>query len=199
MKSWRVDGAPGNDVLDELAAILIAGGVALLPTDTIYGLHALAANQQAVDRIAAIKERPGDKAFVVIAASIEQLTAMHVVVPDVLRTIWPAPLTAILPAGTSTIAARVPDLDWLRALLARTGPLVSTSANRSGEPPVTSPEMLERTMQYRLDALLNQGPCEGKPSTIVDFTESTRSTPRLVREGDPGFTQFLRKSLWKDL
>lgn len=199
MKEWHVDGTPGKDVLDELAAILIAGGVALLPTDTIYGLHALAANQLAVDRIAAIKERPGDKAFVVIAASIEQLQAMKVTVPDALRTIWPAPLTAILPAETSTIAARVPDLAWLRELLDRTGPLVSTSANRSGEPPITSPEMLERTMQYRLDALLNQGPCEGKPSTIVDFTGSSGGEPRLVREGDPGFTQLLRKSLWKDL
>jgi L-threonylcarbamoyladenylate synthase len=196
MKRWRVDGAPGGDVLDELAAILIAGGVALLPTDTIYGLHALAANQQAVDRIAAIKERPGDKAFVVIAASIEQLEAMKVTVPDALRTIWPAPLTAILPAGTSTIAARVPDLAWLRDLLDRTGPLVSTSANRSGEAPITSPEILDLAMKNRLDALLDEGRHDGKPSTIVDFTGSE---PRMVREGDPDFSQFLRKSLWKDL
>ena len=199
MKQWRVDGVPGDDVLDELAGILIAGGVALLPTDTIYGLHAVAANDEAVARIAAMKERPSEKAFVVIAASVEQLIAMNVVVPDVLRTIWPAPLTAILRSGEKTVAARVPDLAWLRGLLNRTGPLVSTSANRSGEPPITSPEMLERTMQYRLDALLNQGPCEGKPSTIVDFTESSGSSPRLVREGDPGFTQILRKSLWKGL
>jgi L-threonylcarbamoyladenylate synthase len=199
MKEWRVEGVPGDDVLDALAAILIAGGVALLPTDTIYGLHAVAANQQAVDRIAEMKERPAEKSFVVIAASVEQLIAMSVVVPDVLRTIWPAPLTAILRSGEKTVAARVPDLAWLRGLLNRTGPLVSTSANRSGEPPVMSPEMLERTMQYRLDALLNQGLCEGKPSTIVDFTESTGSTPRLVREGDPRFTQILRKSLWKEL
>jgi L-threonylcarbamoyladenylate synthase len=199
MKEWRVDGVPDGDVLDGLAAILIAGGVALLPTDTIYGLHAVAANQHSVDRIAAMKERPSEKAFVVIAASVEQLLAMHVDVPDVLRTIWPAPLTAILRSGQTTVAARVPDLDWLRHLLDRTGPLVSTSANRSGEPPVTSPEMLERTMQYRLDALLDQGVRDGKPSTIVDFTALTGSTPRLVREGDPGFTQILRKTLWKDL
>jgi L-threonylcarbamoyladenylate synthase len=196
MKQWRVDGVPGGDVLDELAAILIAGGVALLPTDTIYGLHAVAANQQSVDRIAAMKERPSEKAFVVIAASVEQLEAMGVTIPDVLREIWPAPLTAILHSGGTTVAARIPDLDWLRALLARTGPLVSTSANRSGEPPITSPEMLERTMQYRLDALLDQGIHDGKPSTIVDFTGSE---PRMVREGDSGFTQILRKSLRKDL
>jgi L-threonylcarbamoyladenylate synthase len=199
MKHWRVDGVPGDDVLDELADVLRSGGVALLPTDTIYGLHAVAANQQAVDRIAAMKERPGDKAFVVIAASVEQLEAMGVTVPDVLRGIWPAPLTAILHSGETTVAARVPALDWLRGLLDRTGPLVSTSANRSGEAPITSPEMLDPAMKNRLDALLDQGIHDGKPSTIVDFTESAGRTPRLVREGDPGFTQFLRKTLRKDL
>ncbi|HEX3068961.1 MAG TPA: L-threonylcarbamoyladenylate synthase [Thermoanaerobaculia bacterium] len=196
MKQWRVDGVPDAAVLDELASILIAGGVALLPTDTIYGLHALAANQPAVDRIAAMKERPSEKAFVVIAASVEQLEAMGVTVPDALHGIWPAPLTAILQSGETTVAARVPDLDWLRSLLDRTGPLVSTSANRSGEAPITSPEMLDPAMKNRLDALLDQGIHDGKPSTIVDFTGNE---PRMVREGDSGFTQILRKSLWKDL
>ncbi|MEA2163699.1 MAG: L-threonylcarbamoyladenylate synthase [Thermoanaerobaculia bacterium] len=196
MKRWRVGGVPSDEILDELAAILSTGGVALLPTDTIYGLHAVAANANAVARIAAMKERPGDKAFVVIAASIEQLERMGVIVPDVLRTIWPAPLTAILASGETTIAARVPDLAWLRALLARTGPLVSTSANRSGEPPVTSPEKLGERLQERLDALLDQGSCEGKASTIVSFTGSA---PEMVREGDATFSQFLRKSLWKEV
>jgi len=196
MKRWRVDGDPSDDVLDELAALLNAGGVALLPTDTIYGLHAVATNEQAVARIGAMKDRPGDKAFVIIAASVDQIRALGVAVPGALDTIWPAPLTAILASGDTTIAARVPDLAWLRALLIRTGPLVSTSANRSGEVPVTSPEMLGSDLQNALDALLDQGPREGKPSTIVDFTGSD---PRLIREGDSGFSQFLRKSLWKGL
>jgi L-threonylcarbamoyladenylate synthase len=199
MKRWRVEGPPSDDVLDGLAAVLNAGGVALLPTDTIYGLHAPAANQEAVSRIAALKGRPADKAFVVIAASIDQLETLGATVPEILSRIWPAPLTAILAWGQTTIAARIPDPAWLQALLTRTGPLVSTSANRSGEPPITSPALLDITMRVGLDALLDLGPCEGKPSTIVDFTDATRSSPRLVREGDPGFSQFLRKSLWKDL
>jgi L-threonylcarbamoyladenylate synthase len=195
MKRWRVDGVPSDDVLDELADVLNAGGVALLPTDTIYGLHAIASNEEAVARIAAMKERPGDKAFVIIAASIDQLESLGATVPEILRTIWPAPLTAILPRGESTVAARIPDLAWLRSLLARTGPLVSTSANRSGEAPVTSPQELDERLRTQLEALLDQGACEGKPSTIADFTGSS---PKLVREGDAHFSQFLRKSLWKD-
>lgn len=196
MKRWRIDGVPSDSVLIELAEVLNAGGVVLLPTDTIYGLHAVARNAQAVAHIATIKERPSEKAFVIIAASIEQLEAMGAKVPEILRTIWPARLTAILAAGDATIAARVPDLAWLRALLIRTGPLVSTSANRSGEEPVTAPERLDAGMQNRLDGLLDQGPYRAEPSTIVDFTASE---PRMIREGDPAFAQFLRKTLWKGL
>jgi tRNA A37 threonylcarbamoyladenosine synthetase subunit TsaC/SUA5/YrdC len=95
-----------------------------------------------------------------------------------------------------TIATRIPDLPWLRALLDRTGPLVSTSANRSGEPPITTPEMLANDLLEGLDALLDAGPREGQPSTIVDFTGHD---PRVVREGDPDFSQFLRKTLRKAL
>jgi Putative translation factor (SUA5) len=196
MKRWRIDGDPPGDVLDELADILQGGGVALLPTDTIYGLHAIATDERAIARIAAMKGRSDDKPFVTIAASIDQLRALGAVVPEPLPSVWPAPLTAILMAGETTIAARIPDVGWLRALLTRTGPLISTSANHSGEPPITSPETIDATMQDALDALLDLGPREGKPSTIVDFTGSE---PRLIREGDPGFSQFLRKTLWKDL
>lgn len=196
MKRWRVDGDPSDAVLEELAAVLKAGGVALIPTDTIYGLHAVATDAQALARIAATKNRPSDKPFVIIAASIDQLRALGAAVPQLLETIWPAPLTAILTSRETTVAARIPDLPWLRSLLTRTGPLISTSANRSGEPPITSTEMLDSDILNALDALLDQGPREGKPSTIVDFTGSE---PRLIRAGDSGFSQFLRKTLWKDL
>jgi tRNA threonylcarbamoyl adenosine modification protein (Sua5/YciO/YrdC/YwlC family) len=196
MKRWRVDGEPSEDVLDEIANVLRTGGVALLPTDTIYGLHALALDDEAVARVRAMKERDDHKPFVIIAASAEQLEKIVAAIPDVLREIWPAPLTAILASGETTIAARVPDLPWLRKLLERTGALISTSANRSGEPPITTPEMLAGELLEGLDAVLDAGPRQGQPSTIVDFTGDE---PRLVREGDPGFSQFLRKRLWKAL
>lgn len=196
MKRWRVEGDPSDDVLDELANVLRAGGLVLVPTDTIYGLHAVATDQQAIERIRAMKGRGDDKPFVVIASSVEQLRALGATIPEQLSGIWPAPLTAILASGQTTIAARIPDLGWLRALLDRTGPLVSTSANRSGEPPVTSPDALAIDLHNALDALLDQGLRDGKPSTIVDFTGNE---PRLIREGDPAFAQFLRKTLRKAL
>jgi len=196
MKRWSVDREPPVDVLDEIADVIRAGGVALLPTDTIYGLHASATNEQAIARIRSMKERGDDKPFVVIASSVEQLKELGATIPDALSELWPAPLTAIVAAGEKSVAARIPDLTWLRSLLDQTGPLVSTSANRSGEPPITTPEMLASDLRDAVDAVLDAGPREGQPSTIVDFTGNA---PRMVREGDPGFSQILRKTLWKGL
>ena len=190
MKRWQIGDAPSEAQIAEVAEVLLAGGVVLMPTDTIYGLHAL---PRAAPRIAAIKGRDESKRFVTIAAAPEQL---DIDIPDALRSVWPAPLTAVLRSGDSTIAVRVPDLAWLRALLKKTGPLISTSANPSGQPPVSDPSDLPPTLVESIDGIVDGGRCEGKASTIVDFTETE---PRFIREGDPRFTQFLRKTLMKKL
>jgi tRNA threonylcarbamoyl adenosine modification protein (Sua5/YciO/YrdC/YwlC family) len=195
VKRWQLAGAPTESQLDEIAALLRSGGIVLLPTDTIYGLHALA-NDASSAKIAAIKTRDAEKRFVIIAASVAQLDAMGAEVPSTLNNIWPAPLTAILRRGTESIAARVPNLKWLRDLLERTGPLISTSANRSGKPPITIAEALPDELLRAIDGVADAGPQNGKPSAIVDFTETE---PRFIREGDPRFTQDLRKTLSKKL
>lgn len=189
MKRWS---STDDETLRDIAAVVARGGVVLLPTDTIYGLHASASNDAAVERIAVMKERPGEKPFIVLAASIDDVRALGAEVPEALRAIWPAPLTAILRRGDTTIAVRIPAVEWLQRLLAMTGPIVSTSANRSGEPPISSPDLLARALHHSLDGILDLGPREGKPSAIVDFTGTS---PAVTREGDPAFTQNLRKTL----
>ena len=189
MKIWR---DTGDEAVAAIAGVLQRGGIALLPTDTIYGLHAVAANDAAVARIAELKGRGDDKPFVVIAASADQLRAFGAEVPDALDRLWPAPLTAVMRRGAGSVAARVPDLGWLLELLKKTGPLVSTSANRAGEPPISAIVELAKDVASGVDAAIDVGRREGKPSTIVDFTGRS---PRLVREGDPLFAQNLRKSL----
>jgi tRNA threonylcarbamoyl adenosine modification protein (Sua5/YciO/YrdC/YwlC family) len=195
VKRWQLAGAPTEAQLDEIAALLRSGGIVLLPTDTIYGLHAIA-NDASSAKIAAIKTRDAEKRFVIIAASVAQLDAMGADVPSTLINIWPAPLTAILRREKATIAARVPNLKWLRDLLERTGPLISTSANRGGEPPITIATALPVELLRAIDGVVDGGPRNGKPSAIVDFTQSE---PRFIREGDPRFTQDLRKTLSKKL
>lgn len=206
MKRWSFIGDPSPEQLSEIAAMLAAGRVVLLPTDTIYGLHALASDENAVARVAALKERDDTKPFIVLAASTAQLPALGVTaskeVLDALDSIWPAPLTAILPLreavaasrGASTLAVRVPALGWLRRLLESTGPLVSTSANRSGEPPVASPDLLAHELQKEIDGIADGGRREGEPSAIVDLSAGE---PRFIRGGEPFFTQKVWKTLRK--
>jgi len=180
-----------NAAIGPIADILQRGGVALLPTDTIYGLHAVAANEAAVARIAQLKGRD-DKPFVVIAATADQLRAFGAEIPKALDDLWPARLTAVVRRGSGTVAARVPDLAWLRQLLETTGPLVSTSVNRSGDPPISSIDQVAKELAAGIDAALDAGRQEGEPSTIVDFTGAA---PRILREGDTLFAQNLRKTL----
>lgn len=196
MKRWKVDRELTAAQIAEVVALLRGGGIVLMPTDTIYGLHARADDASAVERLATIKGRDETKPFIVIAASAEQLEVFGATVPPMLREIWPAPLTAILRRGSSTVGARVPDLPWLRAILAESGPLFSTSANRSGENPINAPAELAESLRKLLDGIVDAGKRHGKASTIVDFTSQE---PEIVREGDRMFTQELRKRLRKSL
>jgi L-threonylcarbamoyladenylate synthase len=205
---WQIGAEPSKLQLNEIAKTLIGGAVVLMPTDTIYGLHALALDEQAVERVAEIKGREETKPFIVLAASIDQLNLLGLSADpdtlDALASLWPAPLTAILPLhapipasrGALTLAIRIPALDWLRELVERTGPLVSSSANRSGEPAIETPTLLARDLQDRLDAVVDGGVRDGKPSTIVDLTSAE---PHFLREGEHSFTQKVWKTLRKTL
>lgn len=211
-RRWTIKGqipdAPSALQLHEIAKTLTNGAVVLMPTDTVYGLHALALDDAAVARVAEIKGREDTKPFIVLAASMDQLKPLGICAErntlEALETLWPAPLTAILPLdvpiaasrGRRTLALRIPALDWLRELIARTGPLVSTSANRSGEPLVERPELLARDVQERLDGIVDGGVRGGEPSTIVDLTSAE---PRVLREGEHSFTQKVWKTLRKSL
>jgi L-threonylcarbamoyladenylate synthase len=197
-----------NPDVAAVARVVSAGGVALLPTDTIYGLHALATNDAAIAKLAGMKGRDDGKPFIVLAASMEQAETIgarfSAQTREILRQYWPGPLTAIVllneaiaaSRGTNTIAVRVPELAWLRELVARTGPLASTSANRSGESPIHDPKLLPDDLHERIDVIIDGGSLEGKPSTIVDFTSDE---PRFIREGESLFTQKVWKTLRKSL
>jgi len=180
--------------LRNVAGILTGGGVAVLPTDTIYGLHCAASNLDAVEMIRRLKGRGAGGGFILLASDMSMVDSVVARWPDASRErcaeIWPAPLTAILPARRAypsvlspkgRVAVRVPASEHLRALIAIVGePIVSTSANISGRNPMTRIADIRRAFPG-LDAYVSKrGRPPGSPSTIVDFT---RPAPRLVRAG----------------
>ena len=135
--------------LDAAAAALRAGEVIVVPTDTVYGLAALPDIEGAAHRIYLAKDRPAHLQLPVLAASLDQVRALGVEFTAAATTLaarwWPGPLTlafgfspaAARPpwlAGRDEVAVRIPQNDFLLALLRATGPLLVTSANRHGEP-----------------------------------------------------------------
>ena len=185
-----------------LRAILARGGVVAITTETFYALAADPANERGVSRIFEIKGRDDGKALLVLFSSRAQLDSLGVSArPDVLEPflrVWPAPLTAVCPLarsiaasrGQSTLGVRMPAAPLGRELLGSTGPLTGTSANRSGEQPISDPDELALTLGPELDLLVDGGTTPGgAPSTIVD---ATVEPPRLLRDGAFAWTDSTR-------
>ncbi len=127
----------------EVSKLLVDGSVGVIPTDTVYGIVALASNKSAVTRIYDLKRREG-KPGTIIAASIEQLVDLGFKKRylTVVEQFWPGPVSVVIPCvdldhlhqGLGSIPVRIPDNSQLLELLQQTGPLQTSSANLTGEP-----------------------------------------------------------------
>lgn len=167
------------------AALLRSGEVVAFPTDTVYGLAALARDRAAAERIYEVKRRPADRRLVVmvaVPASLRALVMVDAPARALMRRWWPGPLTLVLPSrdGSGSLAVRIPGhpvaLDLLREVAE---PLATTSANLSGEPPALGAAGL-RGLEG-VAAVLDAGPVPGGvPSTLLDLTGPE---PRLLRAG----------------
>jgi len=168
--------------------LLASGGVVVLPTDTLYGLHAIASSGGALDRIARLKGLPAPRNFVHLAADAESVwccVEVDSTLRERLAQVWPAPLTAILSGRCGggqaghPVAYRVPGNPLLRSLVANLGEFViSTSVNRQGETPLVDPVAIERT--FDVDLVVDDGVVDGVASTLID---GTMSPPRVIRQG----------------
>lgn len=159
-------------------ALLRPGCVGVIPTDTVYGLVARASDPAAVACLYGLKQRE-HKPGTVIAASIEQLVDLGLkrryLVP--MERFWPGPISVIIPSGEGltyldqglhSLAVRLPADQLLRQLLAKTGPLLTTSANQPGKPPATTVDEARRAFGDRVDFYEDGGDLTGRqPSTVI--------------------------------
>ena len=180
-----MDGArPDAAVVARCAAVLARGELVIFPTDTLYALGGCALDAGAARRVRTAKGRPGGQPLPTIAADRAQARALCAAWPAeadrLADAFWPGPLTLLLTAadvvpvevtsGTATVAVRVPGLPLAAALCAAAGPLISTSANRTGERgAVTCAEALDGVGSSAAIAL-DGGPGRPLASTIVDLT-----------------------------
>ena len=184
--------------VDAAQAALEAGELAVLPTDTVYGLAADAFSPEAVQRLLDAKGRTRQKPPPVLVGAPTTLEALVTEVPGWLRSmtaeLWPGPLTVVCRQQPSltwdlgvthhTVAVRMPDHPVALGLLKQTGPLAVSSANLTGEPAATTIEDAERMLGPSVSVYLDAGQSPGgTASTILDVTGAT---PRILREGPIG-------------
>lgn len=159
---------------------LLEGKVGIFPCDTIYGICSIVAKQQK-DRILEIKERPANKNFITLMG-LDAVKDSHLTVPDVLYTIWPAPLTAILVDNDGvTHAVRVPADPLLLELLSKVPSIYSTSVNVSGFQALSDFASIKRQFDGKVDFIVkSDAPPSTVPSTLIDCTVHPF---RVIRQG----------------
>jgi L-threonylcarbamoyladenylate synthase len=204
----REDPEAVRQQLTPAAALLRAGELVAFPTDTVYGVGAIAWNREAVGKLYVAKLRALDKAIPILLADPADLDLVARDVSPTARRLaerfWPGPLTIVVgrasqvpdevTAGGDSVAVRVPDHAVARALIREAGaPLATTSANLSGgASPVTAQEVAAQ-LAGRIAMILDGGRCPGgKASTVVDLTGPS---PVVLRPGPIGLEEILEAVL----
>ena len=174
---------------EAIAVLLRPGAIAVVPTDTIYGVVARAADEQAVARLYALKHRE-HKPGTIIAASIDQLVELGI--PrrylKAVEQFWPGAVSVEIPhpiaylhQATGRQAFRIPDDPNVVALLERTGPLQTSSANNPGEKPATTIAEARDYFGDKVDYYMDGGDLSDRPpSTIIRVIDDA---VEVVRQG----------------
>jgi L-threonylcarbamoyladenylate synthase len=174
---------------------LLQGGVAIVPTDTVYGLAARPSEEAAVRAVYRLKGRPEGMHLPVLAATVDQVRSLGVAFAPAAEALaqqwWPGPLTLALGFdpqrerpdwlhGRTEVAVRIPAHAFLRAVLQRTGVLVVTSANLHGAPTPRTAKDVAGALGSAVELLVDGGELQDVPSTLVNVNGPT---PSIEREG----------------
>jgi L-threonylcarbamoyladenylate synthase len=176
------------------------GEVLIYPTDTLYGLGADARNKSAISRLMKIKGRSAGLVFSVMLGDVGELVKL-VKVRGGLRPVLkmlPGPYTFVFPSKEKLpdgvvgpgvgIGVRIPDHPVaLKIAMEFRAPIITTSVNRTGEPPLTKSREIIEILDDEVDLFLDSGDIAGVPSTVISFVSHP---PQVLRKG-AGDTAFL--------
>lgn len=192
---WPADQVAACALVRRAADLLRVGEVVAFPTDTVYGIAADPANEDAVRRLYDIKGRSPEKAIALLVAEESQLDLItEAEAPGLIPLVeafWPGGLTVVVEARPdtdiatgqpfSTVGLRMPDhMIPLSIIEAMGRPVATTSANLSGSPSATTAEEVERQIGDRIALIIDGGHCPGgRDSTVVDITTDPPTVRRL--------------------
>ncbi len=182
-----------NDKIIEAADILKSGGIGIIPTDTVYGIVALATNPDPLKRVYELKMRSFSKPFPVQVSSVEHASEIAVIEGEIctrlIERFWPGALTIVMFRKAKTklvfqpedrIGLRMPDYPLALELIRNSGFLIAPSANFSGEPAPKEPDEIDPRLVRLVDFVIYAGSCPvGIESTVVDVTRGIK----ILREG----------------
>lgn len=180
--------------MDKLRTILENGGAVILPTETVYGLFAQALNEDAVNRVYQLKQRPRDKAMNLNVSNLNDIYFFSQNTPFFLEKLYnrfmPGPLTIILKAnekvpfwvnsGLDTVGFRLPDHEQTLRLISETGPLIGPSANISGNESGKKFSDIQAQFPVDLPGIEDDQALTGIDSTILDLSGQKA---RILRQG----------------
>lgn len=180
--------------MDKLRTILENGGAVVLPTETVYGLFAQALNEDAVNRVYQLKQRPRDKAMNLNVSNLNDIYFFSQNTPFFLEKLYnrfmPGPLTIILKAndnvpfwvnsGLDTVGFRLPNHEQTLRLISETGPLIGPSANVSGQESGKKFSDIQAQFSVDLPGIEDDQALTGIDSTILDLSGQKA---RILRQG----------------
>lgn len=193
-----------NFAIKKAKKLFFEGGIFAYPTDTIYGIGANAFNHDALEKIDKIKKREEWKRYILLIDSINSLMR-YVKIDnekhyDFLIEIWPNPVSVVLNLNEETkkllmmetCAFRIPNHFFCQKLLNELKiPIVSTSANRSKQPPINDPDMIMQEFNYEIDAVFKtKKKSFNQNSTVISLAEGNLN---LIRDGKISFNELEKK------
>lgn len=185
---------PQPRLIAKVVEILEQGGVIAYPTDTTYGIGCSILNKRGIERIHAIKQRDRKKPFSFICSDLSDI-ARYAKVSNyqykVMKRLLPGPYTFVLPASglvpgllvtkQKTVGIRIPDNKICLSIVDRLGhPIITTSANRSGEEPIGDPAEVERELGKQLDIVVAGGVLSASVSSVISLIDDI---PVVLRKG----------------
>lgn len=194
---------PQLRLIRQAVSIIDAGGIIVYPTDSCYALGCHIGDKKALDRIRMVRKLDENHEFALMCSDLSQLSRYVKVTNEqyrLLKSITPGPYTFILPATKEvpkrlqyekrkTIGLRVPDSNIVHMLLEQLGqPMYTTTLIMPGRNlPMNDTDEIREILEHRVDLIIDGGPCELEPTTILDLTNPT---PEVIRQGR-GSTEFL--------
>lgn len=179
------------------------GKLVIMPTDTIYGIIGDATNEDVINKVYEVKERPHDKPLLILVSNLSMLHELVTEIPKetekIINKFWPGPLTILfkksskvsdtLTANSSLVAIRMPnDKRLLNIMNHLNRPLISTSANISSHDAITNPNQLEEKMKEKIDLIVDEGTVNNEASTLITIVNGKIE---ILREGS--LTEKIRK------